>query len=450
MSGATPPAARRRMNRLLAAPGTPPQSLARAERASRPPWLVGSSSRHVDVRGYPPGRSSPNESAPRCFRHPAIARSGRALFRGCGWRSSAVRASRRTQPAVTLSPWRSTPTCWRSWPVPSARRRWKSSRTAPACAAANASASTPCATTSRSCCPRRPPSSPDPAVRAILLEQPPSAEPVRVPPEGAGGGSGAGHGPRSSFPPDPNQPPSAEPVRVPPEGAGGGSGAGHRPRSSSPPDPLERVQRGLVAALAATCVVSIFAAQLFLVLALIVFAIRIARGDAVLQRTPLDGPILAFCVWTLLSASFSPAPLASHEESKKLLLFALFYLALDTFAREECRERVLDAMLLGGLALCAGATAQYLFLGYDTLDNRPRSFLGHYMTASGLVMAVLVLAAGRIAFHGPPTRWPAWRDVRVAAGVFAAIALLTALQAAGLFAVETERLLVAALAGGGA
>jgi O-antigen ligase len=205
-----------------------------------------------------------------------------------------------------------------------------------------------------------------------------------------------------------------------------------------------------VAALAATCVVSIFAAQLFLVLALIVFAVRIARGDAVLQRTPLDGPILAFCVWTLLSASFSPAPLASHEESKKLLLFALFYLALDTFAREECRERALDAMLLGGLALCAGATAQYLFLGYDTLDNRPRSFLGHYMTASGLVMAVLVLAAGRLAFHGPPAGRPSGRDVRVAAGVFAAIAILTALQSAGLFAVEAERLFVAALAGGGA
>jgi len=101
-------------------------------------------------------------------------------------------------------------------------------------------------------------------------------------------------------------------------------------------------------------VVSIFAAQLFLVLALVVFAIRLGRGDAVLRRTPLDGPILAFCVWTLLSASFSRATLASHEEAKKLLLFALFYLALDTFGREQCRERVLDGALLGGLALSAG------------------------------------------------------------------------------------------------
>ena len=203
-----------------------------------------------------------------------------------------------------------------------------------------------------------------------------------------------------------------------------------------------------MAALAATCVVSIFAAQLCLVLALLVFAVRLARGDAVLRRTPLDGPILAFCVWTLLSASFSPAPIASHEEAKKLLLFALFYLALDTFAREECRERVLDAALLGGLALSAGALAQFFFLGFDTLEHRPRSFLGHYMTASGLVMAILILAAGRVAFHGLPSRRPAWKEIRVVAGVLAGVALLTALQAAGLFAVEAERLFVAALAGG--
>ena len=206
-----------------------------------------------------------------------------------------------------------------------------------------------------------------------------------------------------------------------------------------------------MAALAATCVVSIFAAQVFLVLALVVFAIRIARGDAVLRRTPLDGPILAFCVWTLLSASFSRAPLASHEEAKKLLLFALFYLALDTFAREECRERVLDASAPRRPGAVRGRRWRSTSSWASTpSNNRPRSFLGHYMTASGLVMAVLILAAGRVAFHGLPTRRPAWRDVRVAAGVIAGVALLTALQAAGLFAVEAERLFVAALAGGGA
>ena len=137
-----------------------------------------------------------------------------------------------------------------------------------------------------------------------------------------------------------------------------------------------------------------------------VFAVRLARGDAVLRRTPLDGPILAFCVWTLLSASFSPAPLASHEEAKKLLLFALFYLALDTFAREKCRERVLDAALLGGLALSAGALAQYYFLGYDTLEQPPAQLPRPLHDGVRAGHGGAVLAAGRLAFHGLPVAPP--------------------------------------------
>ena len=48
-----------------------------------------------------------------------------------------------------------------------------------------------------------------------------------------------------------------------------------------------------MAALAATCAVSIFAAQVLLLLAVLVFAARLWTGGARLQRTPLDGPILA-------------------------------------------------------------------------------------------------------------------------------------------------------------
>lgn len=57
---------------------------------------------------------------------------------------------------------------------------------------------------------------------------------------------------------------------------------------------------------------------------------------------------------------------------------------------ERPRERVLDAALLGGLVLSAGAVLQFYCLGFDTIHNRPHSFLGHYMTASGLSMGVLI------------------------------------------------------------
>ena len=78
----------------------------------------------------------------------------------------------------------------------------------------------------------------------------------------------------------------------------------------------------------------------------------------------------------------------------------------------------MDAALLGGVVLAAGSLLQYYFLGFDTLDNRPRSFLGHYMTAVGPVDGVLVLAAARLAFRrraaaarprgATSCAWPSW------------------------------------------
>jgi O-antigen ligase len=206
-----------------------------------------------------------------------------------------------------------------------------------------------------------------------------------------------------------------------------------------------------MAAIAATCPVSIFAAQsVGLSLAVLVFLVRLLRGHTRLERSPLDGPILAFTVWTLLSAAFSPDPLTSHDSAKKLVLFALFYLSVEALTPERDRERILDAALLGGLALAAGVLLEYYFLGYDTLLNRPHSFLGHYMTASGLVMAVLVIAAARLAFPSGPLLRPSSHDWRALAVLVAGLCAVTACQALDLFAVEAERLFVAGLAAGGA
>jgi len=172
---------------------------------------------------------------------------------------------------------------------------------------------------------------------------------------------------------------------------------------------------------------------------------RLVLKRAQWPRLPIDGPLLAFSVWTLLSAAFSSDPMASHESAKKLVLFLLVYLAVDSMRDSEARERILDAALLGGLVLSTGTVLQYHLLGFDTIGNRPHSFLGHYMTASGLSMGVLVVAAARLAFARElalPTR----RDAGSAALLLTASALLTTFQAADVFAVETERLFVAGLA----
>ena len=88
------------------------------------------------------------------------------------------------------------------------------------------------------------------------------------------------------------------------------------------------------------------------------------------------------------------------------MLFALFYVGVEALGRPAARERVLTSVLLGGLALAGLMVAQHLFLGYDRLDRRPSGFLGHYMSASGVTMAVLLLAVARLAL-GPRAR-PGW------------------------------------------
>ena len=208
---------------------------------------------------------------------------------------------------------------------------------------------------------------------------------------------------------------------------------------------LDRVQRALVAAVAAMCPLSIFAAQALLTLAFLVYGVRLVQGRASWPRLPLDGPILAFGVWTLLSASFSPDPVLSHESAKKLVLFPLLYLAVDTLGEEEGRQRVADAALLGGFVLGAGALIQYYFLGFDTLNSRPTSFMGHYMTASGLSMATLALAAARLALGRVRPTLPSRHDATGLAAVLLGLGALSTLQATGLFIVEGERLFVAAI-----
>jgi O-antigen ligase len=206
---------------------------------------------------------------------------------------------------------------------------------------------------------------------------------------------------------------------------------------------LERAQLGLTAALAATIPVSIFASEALLVLSLGVLAARLVARRTRLFPTALDTPLLALVVWTLLAASFAQDPARAHEDSKKLLLYALFYLAVEVLTRAGDRERVLHAVLLGGLALAGLMVAQHLFLGYDRLDRRPPGFLGHYMSASGVTMGVLLLAVARLAF-GPRSR-PRARDLGLPLLVLAGVGAVAAATAAG-HGVAATRGCVAALA----
>ena len=185
-------------------------------------------------------------------------------------------------------------------------------------------------------------------------------------------------------------------------------------------------------------------------LAAIVFLVRVLLGRVPSSRRAaepdslrVDGPILAFAVWTLLSASFSSDPLKSHEAAKKLVLFAVFYLALDTAREPISRGRIVLAALLGALVLSGESVLQFFLLGYDTLDRRPSGFLGHYMTAAGVEAGGLILAVAFLMF-GPRAR-PRKRDLFLLLGVVSALLVLLAFQRTFPHSSLGERFFVAGL-----
>lgn len=173
-----------------------------------------------------------------------------------------------------------------------------------------------------------------------------------------------------------------------------------------------------------------------------VLAARLLAHRTRLDPTPLDTPLLALVVWTLLAASFAADPARSHEDAKKLVLYALFYLGVEILSRGARRERILPAVLLGGLALATLMVVQHHLLGFDELDRRPHGFLGHYMSAAGVTMCVLLLAVARLAFGERLAPRP--RDAWLAALVVAGVGSVAAGGAAGQGQLAT-RLFVAGL-----
>ena len=194
-------------------------------------------------------------------------------------------------------------------------------------------------------------------------------------------------------------------------------------------DSLLRAQVALLAATAATATVSVFAAQVGLALVGLIHLVRTVRRETRGFALPIDAAVGAFAIWTFMSAAFAPSPIAATESAKKLVLFLLLYFAAEALRTDSGRELLLDAMLMGGLALASLAVLQFAFLGYDTMDTRPRSFLGHYMTASGVITILLIVAVERILAMRRP--------VGVAPGALAVCMALVGIAVAVMLAYRT-------------
>lgn len=151
---------------------------------------------------------------------------------------------------------------------------------------------------------------------------------------------------------------------------------------------------GIVASLA-----SIFVANILLSLALLAWIIySLGRGNFHLVLPSFAWPFFAFALLTMISMAFSPHPLISAINLKKLLLFACVFLFVTVLKRSDVK------MIFRGLYALLAVSASWAILQYFwLLDvgplNRVRGLMSHWMTFSAQLMLGIVSIVALLGFY---------------------------------------------------
>jgi O-antigen ligase len=176
----------------------------------------------------------------------------------------------------------------------------------------------------------------------------------------------------------------------------------------APADSAVAVQRvgwwallGVVASLQ----ISIAAAQICLTLAVIAWLLR-ARQTGTLVVPSIAWPLVAYALWTLVSAGVSRDPAVSVPDTKQLVLFLLVPVVFE-FARGPRARTVATVALTIGAASAFIGVVQYGLLNYDNLGRRPQGTLSHWMTYSGTLMLVICGSVARLLFDHRDRVWAA-------------------------------------------
>lgn len=169
---------------------------------------------------------------------------------------------------------------------------------------------------------------------------------------------------------------------------------------------LETVAVWALYTCAAAMQVSIFVTQIAFGVAALAWLILVLRGHAPFGAPTFFRPLVLYAVLTLVAAAFSIDPWVSLVDSRQLLLFLMVPVAFTVARRETGRTLVRILITVGALTAIAGIV-QYGVLHYDSLGQRPRGSMGHYMTYSGLLMLVIVAVVARIIYERRDRAWPA-------------------------------------------
>jgi O-antigen ligase len=150
---------------------------------------------------------------------------------------------------------------------------------------------------------------------------------------------------------------------------------------------------------------SIVAAQTFLALAAVAWAVTLFVNRERPAVPRMFWPLVVYAGLSLVSVAFSLAPEVSLRDSKQLLLYLVVPLAY-RFATGRRASQLAWAVITAGAFSAIYGIVQYGVLQYNVLDLRPRGSLGHWMTYSGALMLVLGLAVSRALFQREDRTWP--------------------------------------------
>ena len=169
---------------------------------------------------------------------------------------------------------------------------------------------------------------------------------------------------------------------------------------------LERLTTLLLLAFVGAVQLSIAAAQILLGVLLLCWVVGLVRDRSLPTAPTFFVGLLAYSGITLISSLFSVAPLESFIDDRQLLLFLIVPAVYD-LARGQRATMASDVIITVGAAAAAYGIVQYGMLHFDSLGQRPRGTLGHYMTYSGTLMLVIGVAASRLVFGSRDRVWPA-------------------------------------------
>ena len=176
--------------------------------------------------------------------------------------------------------------------------------------------------------------------------------------------------------------------------------------AGNPAAKLERTAYYAFLAFVALLPFSIFASQLVLTIAGVLWLAVVIRGHERLDVPHMFWPLAAYAAATLVAAAFSVDPETSFIDCKQLLLFSIVPIAYRLLPGRRALTAV-DIIITAGAISAVIGIVEFGILKFDSLGQRPRGLLGMYMTYSGQLMLVACTAAARVLFRNDDRMWAA-------------------------------------------